>query len=73
MDTNAPPEGVTVTAAGHGVRAEIVRCDTTQLSVLPGGFSGKVHELVQGGAFVLMDRNVREAWPQISLPRGSTC
>lgn len=70
MDTNAPPEGVTVTAAGHGVRAEIVRCDTTQLSVLPGGFSGKVHELVQGGAFVLMDRNVREAWPQISLPPG---
>ncbi|MFH9561185.1 3-dehydroquinate synthase family protein [Streptomyces globisporus] len=61
-------EGVTLTPAEHGVHAEIVRRDTTLLSVHPGGFAAAVHELVGRGAFVLMDRNVRDAWPEISLP-----
>ncbi|MFI1189727.1 3-dehydroquinate synthase family protein [Streptomyces californicus] len=63
-------EGVTLTPAEQGVHADIVRRDTTLLSVHPGGFAAAVHDLVGRGAFVLMDRNVRDAWPEISLPPG---
>ncbi|MEU0381032.1 hypothetical protein ABZ093_27555 [Streptomyces cyaneofuscatus] len=38
-EADALVEGVTLTPAEQGVHAEIVRRDTTRLSVRPGGFA----------------------------------
>ncbi|MFD8727655.1 3-dehydroquinate synthase family protein [Streptomyces sp. NPDC059611] len=68
--TEAAGEGVTLTPAEQGVRADIVRRDTTHLFVHNDGFAAAVHERIRRGAFILMDRNVRDAWPELSLTPG---
>ncbi|CAD5912549.1 hypothetical protein ACWGH7_36540 [Streptomyces cyaneofuscatus] len=49
-EADALVEGVTLTPAEQGVHAEIVRRDTTRLSVRPGGFAAAVQDLVGRGA-----------------------
>ncbi|WP_331746686.1 3-dehydroquinate synthase (plasmid) [Streptomyces halstedii] len=65
-------EGISVTPTPGGFDATVVRRDTTRITIHSNGFADEVSQRAQDGAFVLVDRNVHEAWRDaLRLPAGS--
>lgn len=57
-----PAEGIRVRAVAGELVAEVTRCDRTRILIEESGLAGSVAELAAGGAFLILDGNVRGAW-----------